>query len=282
MGTGPPARDDAHYVVGHDEHEQNRLMEQARRFRPLTENLFRRAGLRPGMKVLDIGCGVGDVAFLAAELVGPTGSVLGIDAEERAIETAKRRAAELHFGNVSFVQGDFRKHGWSDEFDAAVGRLVLMYQGDPVAALEAVRAALKGGGIAIFQEMDFARLPFMYPQVPLYERCAEWAFAALRRSGAHMDMGSRLSEYYQQAGFPRPQLTYEAYVGYEECADMVADIVRSALPGIVRFGIASAEEVQIDTLHERLRGAVKGSVLTSPTLIGAWSAKRLVAQEKSG
>ena len=67
------------YILGHDPGELDRLIAQARFFGDLTEEVLRRAGVGPGMRVLDVGCGTGDVSFLAARLVGPTGSVLGVD-----------------------------------------------------------------------------------------------------------------------------------------------------------------------------------------------------------
>ena len=74
------------YVLGHSDPELNRLAMQSAFWGELTEEVFRRAGIGVGMHVLDIGSGAGDVAFLAARLVGPTGSVLSIDRSEDAIK----------------------------------------------------------------------------------------------------------------------------------------------------------------------------------------------------
>ena len=60
----------------------------------LTEDVLRRAGIGPGVRVLDIGCGVGDVSLLAGKLVGPTGLVLGVDRSADSIDIAQRRATE--------------------------------------------------------------------------------------------------------------------------------------------------------------------------------------------
>ena len=68
----------------------------------LTERLFRTAGLQPGMRVLEVGCGVGDVSLLAARIVGPGGSVLGVDRAADSIETARGRAREAGLENVAF------------------------------------------------------------------------------------------------------------------------------------------------------------------------------------
>jgi SAM-dependent methyltransferase len=67
------------YVLGHSQREIQRLISQAAMLRPVTERLLRSLKIGPGMRVLDLGCGAGDVSMLAAEFVGPTGLVVGID-----------------------------------------------------------------------------------------------------------------------------------------------------------------------------------------------------------
>jgi ubiquinone/menaquinone biosynthesis C-methylase UbiE len=71
-----------------------------------TRWLFQHAGLGAGMHVLDVGCGAGDVSLLAAEFVGPTGTVVGIDSSRRAVDTARLRANRAGLPNVSFIEGD--------------------------------------------------------------------------------------------------------------------------------------------------------------------------------
>ena len=91
------------YILGHDRDELDRLIDQARFFGDLTDEVLRRAGVGPGMRVLDLGCGTGDVLFLATRLVGPTGAVLGVDRSAAAVAVAERRARDAGLGNVSFV-----------------------------------------------------------------------------------------------------------------------------------------------------------------------------------
>ena len=83
--------DSPHYTPG-SESELERLQLQARCLEGLTRRLIRESGIRAGMRVLDLGSGPGDVAFLVAEAVGPSGSVVGVDREERSVDLARRRA----------------------------------------------------------------------------------------------------------------------------------------------------------------------------------------------
>ena len=94
------------YVLGSTDAEQERLIRQAARLDPYTERLFRDAGMGPGQRILDIGSGVGDVAMLAARLVGPSGEIVGVERDVRSIAKARARAAEAGLHNVTFMQSD--------------------------------------------------------------------------------------------------------------------------------------------------------------------------------
>ena len=107
--------------------------------------MLRAAGIRPGMRVLDVGCGAGDVSFLAATLVGRDGSVVGVDRSAEAIALAKRRAADVGLANVSFVTQDLQELATDARFDAIIGRLVLMYFPEPDALLRRLLRAAAAG-----------------------------------------------------------------------------------------------------------------------------------------
>src|SRR5262245_17165364 len=91
-GEGDRADVVASYAMGYTSDEFKRLEMQASYLKQLTADFLRRAGLAPGMRVLDIGCGIGDVSLLAADLVGPSGAVLGVDRSAESVAIAERRA----------------------------------------------------------------------------------------------------------------------------------------------------------------------------------------------
>src|SRR5215470_6603396 len=93
------------YALGHSKEELERLGRQAQAFEPFTRQLFQQAGIATGMRVLDVGSGSGDVAFLAADLVGPSGEVVGADRERKAVDWANARAHSQGMTNVNFLQG---------------------------------------------------------------------------------------------------------------------------------------------------------------------------------
>jgi ubiquinone/menaquinone biosynthesis C-methylase UbiE len=101
---------------------------QAALIEPVTRRLLVDAGVTSGMRVLDVGTGRGDVAFLVAELVGESGSVVGIDRAPEAVAVARERAEQASIANVSFVEGDPAELTLPAPFDAVVGRYVLQQQ----------------------------------------------------------------------------------------------------------------------------------------------------------
>src|SRR5689334_1675548 len=120
------------YVLGSDEPEIVRLDLQAAVIAEPTELLLRAAGIGPGMRVLDLGTGLGHVAFAVAELVGPTGTVVGVDQATAMLAVAERRRDAAGLGNVTFHEADVRTFTSEEPFDAVVGRLILFHLPDAV------------------------------------------------------------------------------------------------------------------------------------------------------
>src|SRR5713226_1657897 len=104
MTTANPS---LNYALGGTNAEHERLIRQSARLAPFTERFFRDAGIGPGQRVLDIGSGVGDVAMLAAKIVGPSGEVVGVERDAGTIARARARVAEAGFNH----DGTFTEDG---------------------------------------------------------------------------------------------------------------------------------------------------------------------------
>src|SRR5262245_7588762 len=180
------------YPLGHSEAERERLKRQAALYQDITLRTFRQAGIAPGMRVLDIGCGVGDVSLVVRELVGETGEVLGIDRNPDAISDAKKRALEAGWSNVRFEIGDCGSFNSPGSYDAIVGRLVLMYQPDPASTLQMLARRLGNRGIVAFLEYDMGLAPACYPSSELFDRIRSLVIAAFTKSGGRVRMGAEL------------------------------------------------------------------------------------------
>src|SRR5262249_54442913 len=141
------------YVLGHSDFEIERLQLQATVLADITRRLIGECKIQHGMRVLDIGCGPGDVSMLLAEAVGPTGHVVAIDREARAVETARSRAKAAGHRNIEAVMATDDDIPVARSFDAALGRYVLLHQRDPIAMIRRAASAVRPGGVVAFHEV---------------------------------------------------------------------------------------------------------------------------------
>jgi ubiquinone/menaquinone biosynthesis C-methylase UbiE len=239
-GNGAPG-DTRTYALGYSEDEFNRLKMQAAFFHDLTQDMLRRAGLRQGMHVLDLGCGVGDVSLATAKLVGPSGLVVGVDRSVDAVRTAELRATAEHCDWVRFAAADLDTLVPEQTFDAIVGRLILMYLREPVVTLRRLRNYLRAGGVVAFQEMAMP-LARTVPSGPIFQQCSEWILATFERAGFEIDMGGKLFASFLAAGLPAPEMIIAGRVEggpNSPIYDYLADTVRSLLPLMERTGAGS-------------------------------------------
>ncbi len=244
---------------------------------PLMERLLRDAGLTTGMRVLDAGCGRGDVSSMVARLVGPTGLVVGIDRDAGAIEAARERMRAEGHASVELFVGDLlsaRSHG--APFDAVVERRVLMYQPDGAAAVRALAECLRPGGIFAFQEADATMIPASSGATPLHDRVIRWAWQTVAREGACTSMGLLLPGLLEAAGLALEGIRAEAVVQTASHRHVTASIVRAILPRIVARGIATEAEVDVETLDARLEHELRatGQAFVSDVAISAWGRRR--------
>jgi ubiquinone/menaquinone biosynthesis C-methylase UbiE len=226
------------------------------------------------MRVLDIGCGVGDVSLVAARMVGRTGAVLGVDRAPEPLFMARQRAKLGGYDWVRFIEADFNLLETDERFDALTGRFILMYLADPSAAIARLTRILNPGGILAFIEFDIGHARAV-PELPLLNRALSWIMETYRRVGIEPNMGSKLFAALRGAGLT-PHLTGSCRIesGPDAVAyDYAAETLRSLIPRMEELGIASAEEVAIDTLAARLRKAACDGdhCIYLPFLIGAWA-----------
>jgi len=264
------------YLLGHSPNELERLVTQARVIDPITRRFFLAAGVAPGMRVLDIGSGAGDVAFLAAELVGSEGEVVGVDRVPTAIENARARAEARSLRNVSFREGDPAEMTFDRPFDAITGRYVLMFQRDPADMLRRIAKHVRRGGVIVFHEPDWFGARSI-PPAPTYDRCCEWLRQVLERSETESHMGTKLHSTFVDAGLSAPTMGIDALIGGgEKAADnlrLVADLVGTVIPNLEQLGIATPAEIDSPTLAERMIREVtaSGSVTIGRSEVGAWT-----------
>ena len=269
--------DDTDYPFGRGSGEYERLIEQAEIFRPLTERMLRAAGISAGIHVLDIGCGAGDVSFLLSALVGPEGSVAGVDLDGGAIVVAEQRRAAQGIVNVSFCQADARHLDSGRLFDAAVGRFVLMFMHDPTEALRLFTERIRPGGILAFCEQVTSVTATPAGQQPVLAALLALFASVFERSSARLDVGTELYSRMGEAGLqpdPRPLAEFVLHPAGDTVAyRRWALFARSMLPKIVEYGLGAEEEIRHRVEHDLREEllAANGLVPLSWLMIGQWA-----------
>jgi SAM-dependent methyltransferase len=268
----------AAYPIGENTAQTQRLITQAQLYDPFTRAFFQMAGIARGMKVLDLGSGVGDVSLLAAELVGPDGRVVGVELNANAAATARARVAAVGWRNVEIVEGQIESAALDQDFDAVVGRFVLMWLPDPRVALRRVVGLVRAGGIVAFQDNDFTFNVSVSASLPVMEKWGAAFGATQGAGGPDFHMGLKMPRLFQEVGLRPPRMTFDAplgtgpeWSGYR----MIAETVGMLLPRMQQLGVVPPVEVDIAKLAEQIRDeAVEHqAVIVLPAIIGAASRK---------
>jgi len=268
------------YVLGQSTYEYERLTLQAKVLRPFTEKFFTMAGIRPGMRVLEVGSGMGDVALLVAEIVGSGGRVLGVDRDATGLENARERTHQDGCSSwVSFQASNLDEFNTADQFDAIVGRYILLYQHDPGATIRHLLKFLKPGGIVVFHELDFTDPRSSDPPCAFWDEIYALLSEAFRRAGNPPDYGRRMAKAFLEADLPFPTVLAESLAGGGRGSYLyrwIANTLISVSPRMGEMGLAMPSGVVADeTLAKRLEEEVvaTGSQILGPIQFGAWTRK---------
>ncbi|MFD0426444.1 class I SAM-dependent methyltransferase [Streptomyces parvus] len=274
------------YLLGHAPAEMDRLLLQARLYGPVTAQALRQAGLGPGMRVLDAGCGAGDVTFLAAEAVGPNGSVTGVDTASEALDLARARLRDRArnpdapgAGSVEFRRATLPDIVLDAPVDALIGRLVLGHQDDPAAFLRRLTGLVRPGGLIAFQEFDNHSLRAV-PETPLTGAVLRGITEALRAGGRDRGAGARLYSLFRQAGLTPAGTSATTPMGGAEnplVLPLTAYTYRTLFSRpSAPHRVPDADRETIGdpaTIEGRMRGELDAahSVLIMPTAVTVWA-----------
>ena len=201
-----------------------------------------------------IGCGMGDVTTIAAQLVGSGGQVPSIDLDQASIETAQRRAAAFGFENTSFFRADIAAYEPSNPFDAIIGRFVLQFVSDPIAIIKRLYGILRPGGILALQEPTWKLWLTYTTHLPLRLSVTKAARDAFQAGGASTEMEQHLYQGFIAAGLRAPQLRAELPVGNSfEFRSLLPDLLAALMPNIISKGLPIGHLGDLNTLKRSTR-----------------------------
>lgn len=261
------------YLLGYTQAEAERLARQHSRFYDVTERAFRGAGIGTGQRVLELGSGAGDVTMLLAEIVGPTGEVVGIEQNPDSIALAQARVKDAGVANVRFLQGDVASVIEGKSFDAAAGRFILMFVPDPVAVLRSVKRQLRSDGLAVFLEVSWHTTLKLSEHLPLWHAGVTAIHETLLRSKARPEMGIELYRAFLDAGLPAPTMHLDTMLGSTpEVTRWASDLIDSMLPQMGVLGLSTEALGELATLAVRQQAEIEASKTVVPNIgiVSAW------------
>jgi len=260
------------YVLATGNAAANRLRILHNVYGPGARELLLRAGIQRGMSVVDLGCGVGMTTQLLAELVGPTGEVIGVDYSPAQVEQARAQLPS-ELSNVRFVEASALDTGLRREaFDLVYCRFLLIHLQDPESALREMHGLLKPEGIMAIEDGDLTSAS-SEPRSKLEEFSN--LFGALGpKWGVDYTLGRRLFHLVLNAKFSQVEVTFNQPVfSRGENKRLLELSVAEAGPSFVSAGLVSHEQLG-GTVAEMRRLADDETVLAIlPRMSQVWARK---------
>ena len=193
------------YVLPREDEEYQRLERQAKVWEEATRQTLARAGLSSGQRCLDVGCGTGSVMRIMGEMIGPTGSVLGLDLDERIGRQSANILNHEQPGRHRFARADLTTTEAIDgaPFDVVFARLIIFHMADPVAALRKLWAAVAPGGVLVVMDFDLAASRSI-PRSETFERALDMTRTVFARAGRDISIGTNVPAHMMNAGIGMP------------------------------------------------------------------------------
>jgi ubiquinone/menaquinone biosynthesis C-methylase UbiE len=239
-----------------------------------TQAFLRRAGLKSGMRVADIGCGVGILSVWIAQQVGESGEVIGVDVSPEQIATAEQTVQAEGVGNARFRTASAYATGLeTDYFDLVFSRFLLMHLQRPFEALREMRRILKPNGILAVEDGDFTS-PFCWPPSPAFGRCFEIYRLAGERHQQQFLMGQKLYGLVREAGFQEPQVALaQPAFARGEAKRLPEWTLAEGAPAFIEAGLTT--QTEIDTLVTELArlAADEGTLFGMARMTQVWARK---------
>jgi SAM-dependent methyltransferase len=259
------------YLLDGSDEDLKRLLAFSEFMSPSTRTALRRSGIQAGWAVIECGCGPLGGLLDLAEMAGPAGRVVGVDASQPAVQRARSAVAALGLGNVEIVAGDvndLQASALGGPFDLALTRLFLMYQPDPAHTLRQIAAMLRPGGWIIAQEPLRHPAPRSFPHLPTLDTYWELFQRLVEGFGAPAQAVEQLPRSAAAAGLEVVKVDGFFFVhDPDQGFAMHAGALAAARERATAAGLVAGEE--IDGLASDLRAAGNGGYqwVTSPFLL---------------
>ena len=192
----------AEYILGTHEEELRRLGFQHRVWGAQAFRLWERAGFGHAQTLIDVGCGPGFASLDLARLVGPTGSIIGVDESARFLRHLESQADAQAIRNIHTREADVQRLPLDPgKADGAYARWVLCFVPDPRAVVAGVARALRAGGVFAIQDYFNYRNASLAPRSAVMEKVVMATDSSWRTRGGDPDIAGRLPALLSECGF---------------------------------------------------------------------------------
>jgi ubiquinone/menaquinone biosynthesis C-methylase UbiE len=260
------------YLLSQGQADVHRLGLINQIYGPSTEAIFRKIGLEPGLRVVEIGCGSGNMTCWLAEQVGPDGKVVGIDFSADSLEQARRQATSRGLKNVEFQTGDINALAQpAQSFDIAYCRCVLMHQQRPEVGLAQMAKVVRPGGTVLCEELDLSRCLFD-PPAPHMQRLMELSVALGDQQGVQYRLGSMLNSLFQKAGLENYEVTViTPTILHGPTKQLLTLSFQQYAPKALATGLASTTEVDQILADAKRTDADTTTLYGMPPMSQGWA-----------
>jgi len=239
--------------------------------RASTLEFFKLAGLRPGMRCADIGCGSGDATFDLATIVGPAGSVVGFDMDQTKLEPAHAIARERGLVNIAFELSDVNEWQGTAGYDFVYCRFLLQHLARPVDLLRKMWDAVRPGGVLAVEDADLEGL-FCDPDNAAFSFYRHMYAEVLARNGGDPGCARRLARYFRGIGISDPATRMLQEFSAEGDAKAMPLLTLEAIAdSIVGAGLADADEVASAIEEMAAFTADPGTTISDPRIFQVWA-----------
>ncbi len=262
------------YIIEGGAAGKKRLHVLAEVLQRYTEALLLSEGSIEGKKLLDAGTGGGNVAVMAARLVGAQGQVTAVDFDEEIIALARQDAEQMKLNNITYRKLNAYDLDYTGEFDIAYSRFLLSHLQEPSRVLERLWTGLRPGGRLLVEDIDFSG-HFCYPACAAFDRYLDYFVRAAGHNGHNANIGLSLFDLFEKAGLR--DIRFDVVQPYFNKGDgkwMAYYTMDRIKATVLKQGLATEKDIDRTLAELKTFTEDEGTLMSLPRIFRVWAYKK--------
>ena len=229
------------YIIGVGKDDEERLSLLNELFGKTSKDLLLKAGLTPGMRILEVGCGTGNMTRWIAKQIGDNGHVTAVDISPEQIQIAKENCSQSN--NITFVESSLFDLNTSIKFDLIYSRFLIMHLPNPFEGLQYLTQLLKPNGILVSEEATNS-VTACYPESSVFKQYRQLVMALFTKKNIDFDIGEKLYAYFQKLQLQDIQVNFVQPIYKKHQKKIMIILMNELKHRYIEFGIATETEIQ--------------------------------------